>query len=139
MDRCSTEQLLKSTNTKMTEARSRILNLLLDAGSPVSANRLHEALSKDTSIDLATVYRALKVFNEKGLVRAVHIDNDTVYYEKSCRHNPLHAHFYCESCGRVECLDPFGFDESAAFIKLAKGKNINSVELVLKGRCSKCA
>lgn len=139
MDKCSTERLLKTTNTKMTAPRSRLLTLILDSTSPVTANDLHEAVSADSHIDLATVYRTLKVFAEKGLVRAVNIDGDTTYYEKSCVHNPLHAHFYCVECGKVECLDPYGFDESAAFLKMAKNKNITSVELVLKGRCSKCA
>lgn len=139
MDKCSTEKLLKTTKTKMTGARSRILDALLESRAPINANQLHSILPKDSSIDLATVYRALKVFTEKGLARAVHIDGDTVYYEKACEHNPLHAHFYCTSCGKVECLDPFGFDESAAFIRMARDKYIERVELVLRGRCRECA
>ncbi len=70
MDRCKPEILLKTTKTKMTDARSRLLDILLDSGSPVSANELHKRLSKETTTDLATVYRALKVFTEKGLARA---------------------------------------------------------------------
>ncbi len=122
----------------MTDARSRLLDILLDSGSPVSANELHKRLSKETTTDLATVYRALKVFTEKGLARAVNIDGDTVYYEKACEHNPLHAHFYCESCGHVECLNPFGFEESASFLSMAKNKQIKTIDMVLKGRCEQC-
>jgi len=139
MEKCSTKDLLTKTNTKMTEARNRMLNIILENESPITASDLHKKLSAESSADLATVYRSLKVFTEKGLARAVNIDSDTVYYEKACEHNPLHAHFYCENCGKVECLDPFGFNESAAFMKMAKDKEINTVELVLKGRCTKCA
>lgn len=138
MEKCIATDLLKSTNTKLTDARSKILDLILMSKSPQTANDLHKKLSDDNSLDLATVYRALKVFNEKGLVRTIHIDGDTAYYEKSCKHNPLHAHFHCESCGTVECLDPFGFDESSAFIRMAEGKEISKVELVIKGRCQEC-
>ncbi|ADD69242.1 ferric uptake regulator, Fur family [Denitrovibrio acetiphilus DSM 12809] len=138
MDKCSTTELLKATKTKMTDARSKILNILLESETPLTANELHIAVSDSSSIDLATVYRALKVFVEKGLARALHIDGETIYYEKACEHNPLHAHFHCEVCGAVECLNPFGFDESSAFMKMAKDKEISSVELVIKGRCSKC-
>lgn len=138
MERCKPEILLKTTKTKMTEARSRLLDILLESKAPISANRLHELTSKETSVDLATVYRALKVFTEKGLARAVNIDGDTIYYEKACEHNPLHAHFYCENCGNVECLDPFGFEESASFLSMAKDKKINTVDMVLKGRCAEC-
>jgi len=139
MDICSTEKLLKTTNTKMTSARTCLLDIILVSKTPLTANSLHEKLSEQVKTDLATVYRALKVFTEKGLVRAINLDGDTVYYEKSCEHNPLHAHFYCEGCGDIECLDPFGFDESASFIKMAKDKDINSVELILRGRCQSCS
>jgi len=138
MDKCIATELLKSTNTKTTEARSKLLELILESASPLTANDLHKQLSDNKSTDLATVYRALKVFVEKELVRVIHIDGDTAYYEKSCKHNPLHAHFHCESCGAVECLHPFGFDESTAFLRMAKDKEISSVELVLKGRCAQC-
>lgn len=104
----------------------------------MTANDLHLKLSKDINSDLATVYRSLKLFTEKGLARAINPDGDRVYYEKSCVHNPLHAHFYCENCGDIECLNPFGFNESASFLNMAKGREINSVELIIKGRCGKC-
>ena len=137
MEKCSTVKLLKNSNTKMTAARTKLLDLILDSKAPQTANGLHKKIKNET--DLATVYRSLKVFAEKGLVRAINLDGDTVYYEKACEHNPLHAHFYCEDCGDVECLDPFGFEESSAFIRMAKNKQINSVELIIKGRCSRCA
>jgi len=138
MDRCSSKMLLNNANTKQTEARSRLLDLILESDSPVTAYDLHKFISGEQQVDLATVYRALKLFTVKGLIRTVNINGDTVYYEKACEHNPLHAHFYCESCGAVECLTPFGFDESSSFIKMAKGKDIRNIELVMKGRCEKC-
>lgn len=137
MEKCKADNLLKNTNTVKTEARESILRLILDSDAPVTANDLHLRLI-DTGVDLATVYRALKLFTEKGLVRAVHAEGGHVFYEKSCEHNPPHAHFYCESCGKLECMKPFGFDESSAFIKMAKDRDIRSVELILKGRCEIC-
>lgn len=137
MEKCKADRLLKNTKTVITEARESILKAILDSEHPVSASNLHLMLS-GREIDLATVYRALKVFMEKGLVRAVHAEGGQVFYEKSCEHNPPHAHFYCESCGRLECMKPFGFDESAVFLKLARDKDVKSVELILKGRCELC-
>lgn len=139
MATCNPTSLLKATNTKQTETRDRILKKILNSARPITANDLHKSVSAKSSVDLATVYRTLKVFSEKGLIRQLHIDGDTIYYEKACEHNPLHAHFYCDECREVECLNPFGFSESASFINMAKGKNIRSVELVIKGRCEKCA
>lgn len=138
MDKCSAQKLLKVSKTKITDARSKILDTLLDCKTPVSAGQLHSMLPESAQTDLATVYRTLKTLCDKGIARAVSIDGDTVYYEKSCVHNPLHAHFFCESCKKVECLHPFGFDESAAFFNMAEGNAVKSVELLLKGRCREC-
>ncbi len=138
MEKCKADNLLKITNTVKTEARETILHAVLDSERPMSANELH-LMVKNRGIDLATVYRAMKLFTEKGLVRPVHADSGLTFYEKSCEHNPPHAHFICENCGGIECLKPYGFDESAFFIKLGQQKEVSSVELILKGRCSSCA
>jgi Fur family ferric uptake transcriptional regulator len=136
MERCNAEKLLEKSKTKKTESRQRILNFILDSKAPISANKLHKAIGGN--IDLATVYRSLKTFTDKGLVRTIRTDDDRIYYEKSCEHNPLHAHFYCESCGNVECLKPFGFEESSLFMSMAKERDVRGVELVIKGRCKTC-
>jgi len=136
MERCKADILLKNSNTKKTGPRQMVLDKILASVSPVNANQLHEGLGRE--IDLATVYRSLKTFQEKGLVRTIRIADDSVYYEKSCEHNPLHAHFYCEECKGVQCLKPFGFEESSSFMQMAEGKKVASVELIIKGRCERC-
>ncbi|MGE4318876.1 MAG: Fur family transcriptional regulator [Deferribacterales bacterium] len=137
MEKCKADNLLKVTNTVKTESREELLRLILDSESPMTASDLHNMV-KDKGTDLATVYRALKVFTEKGLVRTVHAEGSQVFYEKSCEHNPPHPHFFCESCGKLECMKPYGFDESALFMRLAKDRDVRSVELVMKGRCTVC-
>ncbi|TCK62117.1 Fur family transcriptional regulator [Seleniivibrio woodruffii] len=137
MEKCKADSLLKTTNTVRTEARETILRMILESDRPLSANELHSVV-RDRGIDLATVYRALKLFTEKGLVRPVHTDGGLSFYEKSCEHNPPHPHFVCEGCGQIECLKPYGFDESALFMKMGRQKEVRSVELVLKGWCETC-
>lgn len=138
MEQCDADELLKYTKMVKTEARENILKLILSSDRPLTANDLH-LMVRETGTDLATVYRVLKVFLDKGIVRTVNADSSHVFYEKSCVHNPLHPHFYCEQCGRLECLNPYGFNESVKLMDMAKDREIHSVEIIFKGRCDKCA
>jgi len=138
MERCDTRKILEKINAKKTEAREKILDVILSAEVPFTANELHLMLADRSNIDLATVYRTLKKFADKNVVRTFSIEGDMVYYEKSCEHNPLHAHFFCEKCRKVECLKPYVFSEKASFMSMASDKEIKSVDLILKGRCSRC-
>lgn len=138
MEQCDADELLKDTKVIKTEARENILRIILSSERPLTANELH-LMVRGTGTDLATVYRVLKVFVDKGIARTVHADSSHVFYERSCEHNPLHPHFYCEKCGRLECLSPYGFDESVKLMSMAKGRDVHSVEIIFKGRCDKCA
>jgi len=138
MEKCKADNLLKTTNTVKTEAREEILRVMLDSERPLTANDLHLRV-KELGIDLATVYRALKLFTEKGLVRPVNADGSHIFYEKACEHNPPHPHFFCSECGKLECMPPYGFEETLCFTKMAKNRDISSVELIIKGRCVECA
>lgn len=138
MEKCEADELLKDTKVIKTEARENILRLILLSDSPLTAYDLHQMV-RQSGTDLATVYRVLKVFVDKGIVRTVHADSSHVFYEKSCEHNPLHPHFYCEQCGRLECLSPYGFNESVKLMAMAKDRDVRSVEIIFKGRCSECA
>ena len=54
---------------ELTHHRRLLLELIRNAGGHIDAKELYRRASrKDDSISLATVYRALRLFKEKGLV-----------------------------------------------------------------------
>lgn len=87
-------------------------------------------------IGLATVYRNLKLFKEKGLINELHFEEDHHHYEGKT--SKEHCHLICLGCGRIAEF------ESPFIIKLKKviGKQldfeIKITEIKLSGLCSSC-
>jgi len=102
MDKCSSESLLSGKKIKITKQRVTILDQILSKDSSFCANDLYDAL-KD-GLDLVTIYRNLQLLSEAGILREVMNKSDRQYFELACVHNPVHPHFYCNSCKKIFCM-----------------------------------
>lgn len=139
-ERCHPEDLLRQAQIKRTPRRIRILDRLLEMRCAFSAKDLQSALlEEELKIDAATVYRTLQLFSARGLVRSLGGEGGVERYASTCRHNPLHAHFLCEECGRTYCLRAFDFEESRALLSLVEsGFFVRDVSLSFRGQCAAC-
>lgn len=111
---------------KLTAPRLAVLDALSSAGHLISARGLHKKIQE---VDLASVYRALNLFEELHLVDIEVIEKEKFY----CLADIPHHHIICERCGhaeKVECNHSFG-----------RLKNFINVyhRLTLTGICNKCA
>jgi Fur family zinc uptake transcriptional regulator len=132
------ETRCESHGQKLTPARRRVLELLMQAGQPVKAYDLISAFSAQAG-EVAkppTVYRALEFLEREGL--AHRIESLSAYV--ACSGEPgAHAAAFliCDCCGRtVEVAAPV----DAALRDLAKdaGYAINTVTIEAHGRCAAC-
>ena len=133
MDECKPEELLRGLKIRVTSQRLLVIGQLIHCEKAISAYQLHDALSQ--SIDLATVYRILSHFKEKGLVREIRSIGGTGFYELACKHHPVHPHFRCERCDDLICLDDLDFDKALDSLSL---KNISINAITLSGCCENC-
>ncbi|WP_198468573.1 Fur family transcriptional regulator [Acetomicrobium sp. S15 = DSM 107314] len=139
MDLCDALEALKAKGLAVTEQRLAILQKIFDTDCHFTAKELHRALPAEKRVDLATVYRTVRLFEREGLVRCVGEIENCRYYAKACAHNPPHAHFRCEKCGHLFCLRPFNFDDSKELASLVgKGFEVRRATLVFEGLCAKC-
>ena len=103
---------------------------------------IHEIFERfDKKTNKVTIYRALKSFEQKGLIHQVPDKNNLKKYSlcnlDSCSpdsHNHQHGHFICYSCDQTFCLEDSKIEN---FIS----KSIHDVKnynLVLEGFCSNC-
>lgn len=131
---------LKKAGLRKTAPRVAVLRGLLKQRSPVSHSELVELLASE-GFDSTTIYRNLKDLTDAGLVSRRDLGDHTWRFELQrpgeAPHAREHAHFLCEDCGAVACLDTSRVNISAgpgAPRSVGKG----GVEIQVKGRCDRC-
>ena len=138
---CAVERLHEA-GYRITQQRAQLLTLLVEEcqkGKHLDADTLH-ARAQDVGLDisLATVYRALAVFKELGLVAQHHFVHDAnrEVYEVATR--PTHHHFTCLSCGAVIEFETPGVQDLAEELANLLGLRISQASLYLQGYCRNC-
>ncbi len=131
------QKLLRSASLKVTPQRTAILELLRESREHPSVDQVHRMiLQKYPSVSLATIYKTLDLFKEKGLIQEVAASARQVGYDG----NPgFHPHLVCKSC--KEILDMPEGKLPQEYIKEASknyGFQVDSQQLFLYGQCAKC-
>lgn len=90
---------LKKSGYKLTAPRKMLLKVFKKINKPMTLNEIH---SECSSIDFASVYRSVKLFNEIGLVEEVNFADKKIRYELS--NNSHHHHLLCTKCGEIKEL-----------------------------------
>jgi Fur family ferric uptake transcriptional regulator len=121
----------------ITSQRQLILDAILKSCGPLDAKKLFRIVSqKDETVSLATVYRSLKLFKEKGIIDEHRFGRNCYCYE--IKQSMEHQHIICKCCGKVvEFVSPL-ISEIINRIKNEKGFNIEKVELCIQGICDGC-
>ena len=130
-------EILEGKGIKATPNRILVVRELLKATHPISLGDL-EALT-GYSMDKASIFRVLELFSEKELTHVIEDGSRSLKYElcHGGEHHSAsdqHAHFYCEKCGKLTCLDNIRLPE----LSLPEGYDIKSVNLMFKGVCPDC-
>ena len=114
--------LTNNTNIKLTSARKSILEILINSNKPLS----YEDMKENISMDKATFYRNISIFEEENLVSSFESNDKKRYFEI---HKTQHSHFICSLCSKIECIhEKLDFNLS--------GYKIENV--IIKGICKNC-
>ncbi len=134
---------LKKAGLKVTLPRVKILEFM--AASDVrhhSADDIHSALrDKGEDIGLATVYRVLTQFENKGLVERHRFEGDNQVSNQSVFELKIkghHDHIVCVSCGKVEEFFDEIIENRQKEVATAKGYEVTGHSLTLYGKCPAC-
>ncbi|EAW37028.1 Fur family transcriptional regulator [Lyngbya sp. PCC 8106] len=82
----------------------------------------------------ATVYSALSVLREVGLVREVLLEEGVTRYDAKVE---PHHHFCCQTCGAIQDIDWETFSR-LQLDRLPAGIQVKNYEVILKGECDRC-
>lgn len=131
-------QALENAGIKATSNRILVFRNLMDATSPMSLVELETSLE---TLDRSSIQRVLTLLSGHGLVHVMEDGRGVAKYEvchsddNHHEHDDHHAHFYCEKCLRVFCLE----DVRVPHILVPPGYEVTGVNFMLKGFCPDCS
>ena len=106
-------------------------------GGHLSARQVAEAVQAEApELHQATIYRALDVFVEDGLVRRTELDGRALY-EVAAEH--CHHHVVCTECGTVAHVHDEALQSAFARVESESGFTLADTELTFYGTCPDCA
>ncbi len=128
------KDLLNKNHLKRTGIREGIISVMLNSSRPLSEDEIKNSLL--TEYDRTTFYRSFKILLEKKIIHKIIPDNFNVKYalDLSVSEKKEHAHFFCEICNEVICLENIHPENPV----LPTGYSVNHTEIIFKGVCEFC-
>lgn len=126
---------IRALGARATPARVAVMRLLDTAERALSHHDIEQMLA--SGFDRVTLYRVLDWMVESGLAHRVTDAQRVFRFSLAAPDAPAHdrhAHFRCEDCGKVFCLDDVPVTRPA----LPKGFSSKAVELSITGHCEHC-
>jgi len=131
-------EAVRQAGGRLTEPRKAVVQALLAAGAPVSADQIADGLDgRLPRIDPASVYRNLEWLEQIGLVRHVHLGHGPGLYALASQPEP--EYLVCESCGRITSIASTELDRARHEIERAAGYRAHFDHFPIHGLCGDCA
>ena len=133
--------LLANLPGRRTRGRTHILAALIEARRALNHAEIESLLPADVALDRVTLYRVLDWLAEHRLVHRVSGADRAVRFAFSGNtasvqsKAEMHAHFQCDSCARVVCLEAL----PTHLPKLNNGFHARKADVLVHGQCDQCA
>jgi Fe2+ or Zn2+ uptake regulation protein len=129
--------ILHSRGQRVTPQRVSIFRALREHGRHATAEEISRSIRDDLpGTSIPTVYATLDLLVELGLARKLDVGVGCSLYD--ARTEP-HQHTVCRRCGRVDDLAVELDHERLMGAADAAGFHPAAAELVISGRCARCA
>ncbi len=138
MDKCKTTEILKDHNIRLTKARIMIMDIIINQDQPFSVSELFANYLQKSKTEITTIYRFILVLTEKKILREIGSFDNNQFYELACVHNPVHPHFYCNSCHKIQCLKQLNADDFIRLSEYSEENKITEIKIIMGGTCEKC-
>jgi Fur family ferric uptake transcriptional regulator len=127
-------EILSKHKLKRTSCREGIIEVVMTAKHALSENEIRERLVGN--YDRTTFYRSFKTLEEHKIIHKIVVDNQLVKYaiDNTVTHKDEHAHFYCNECNAVKCMDNVPIQK----YQLPDGYFDVETEVLIKGTCANC-
>jgi Fur family transcriptional regulator, ferric uptake regulator len=121
-------------------ARLAVIELLARQDCAMTAIEIDDRLrAAGQAIGRASVYRTLEQLEELKLVHRLEMGRGVASYERAEPSGEHHHHVVCEKCGRVEPFEDPGLERAIGRLQGRVDFEVSDHEVVLRGRCPRCA
>lgn len=132
----SAADLIATHGGRVTRTRVAVVDVLGDSDHPLTHDEVAAALTSGGVVhDRVTLYRALDWLVAQGLAHRVAGSDRAWRYGLVRQAAHHHAHFHCDRCGHVFCLENL---QPAFALALPGGYQLERAELILHGACPAC-
>ncbi len=127
---------LRSRGLRMTASRQLVLEAVQRLGH-ATPEQVHTAVRETAAgVNLTTVYRALELLEEIGLVTHTHLSHGAPTYHSA---DEQHVHLVCRSCRSVTEAPVALLDAVATQLRDDRGFVADVGHVALFGLCARCA
>jgi Fur family ferric uptake transcriptional regulator len=121
-------------------ARDEVIDLLASQACALSAQDIETALrAQGRAVGRASIYRALDVLVEYGLIKRLEVGRAEACYEPANPGGHHHHHVVCEVCGELAAFDDRDLEAAIARLGARLGMHIDDHDVLLRGTCRECA
>jgi Fur family transcriptional regulator, peroxide stress response regulator len=127
---------LRDAGVKVTHQRLVILRETAAAGSHPDVETVYRAVRQELpTVSLDTVYRALHLFADLGLIGTLGLSGGRVRFDPN---TGPHHHLVCSQCGEIQDFEEPGFDHLGLPASAAGLGSVDSAHVELRGLCAHC-
>lgn len=120
---------------RMTPQRQLVLDAVRELGHATPEQVCKKVQETAPTINITTIYRALDLLEQLGLVRHTHLGHGAPTYSAE-EHE--HVHLACHRCGRIDEVAIETMDELADKLRRDHGFALDATHLALSGTCREC-
>lgn len=121
---------------KPTHQRTEIYRELMATEDHPNAETIYGNVKKRIpAISLDTVYRTLRLFEQKGIISRVSAAGESMRFDGNTRR---HHHFICVECGKVRDFYSDDFNNLTAPAEVEELGTVGSVHVEIRGVCKTC-
>jgi Fur family ferric uptake transcriptional regulator len=136
----SARSALSESGHRAGGAREAVVKQLGRQNCCLSAQEISDELrAKGTDVGLASVYRALDLLHEMGLVQRVEIGDGGSRYEPIVPGGEHHHHAVCDTCGRVTAFEDERLERNLERLAGRLRHSMSGHDIVIHGDCARCA
>jgi len=130
------EEICRDRGLRVTHQRMEIFKELTKAKEHPTAEYVFNKVRRRLSmISLDTVYRTLSTFEEHGLIKRVHLVDNTARFDINL---DKHHHLVCTRCNKIEDFYWEDFDSLKLPPALQAWGDVDSRHVEVRGLCSGC-